>query len=323
MKPPDRRGLLSLLIDDGRPLITLTGLALAASGLFASLQAVTGHLLPHDEAFLGMFAADLAKLRDGRVLHFMIHDRIAFGGAIFGIGTLYLYLSVLLGRGQAWAWWTLLVSGVLGFATFLAYLGYGYLDTWHGVATLMLLPVFFTGLFRTRRLLRPPRGISVLRRPGVQWPWRSAAGMGRGLLLLTAACLMLGGVIIMMVGMTTVFVPQDLAFMDITPEQFGAINPRLIPLIAHDRAGFGGAVCCCGLTMLGCLWCGRPSPALWEAVLAAGAAGFGTAIGVHFPIGYTSFTHLAPAYLGAIWFITGLVLTWAPMHGPEGTTTVS
>jgi hypothetical protein len=38
---------------------------------------------------------------------------------------------------------------VVGFLTFLAYLGYGYLDTWHGVATLFLLPVFGVGLLRS------------------------------------------------------------------------------------------------------------------------------------------------------------------------------
>ena len=37
-----------------------------------------------------------------------------------------------------------------GFVSFLAYLGYGYLDTWHGLATLVLLPCFVLGLVRAR-----------------------------------------------------------------------------------------------------------------------------------------------------------------------------
>ena len=97
----DPRGLFTILIGDGRPLITLTGLSLLGSGLFAGFQAATGHLLPHDEAFLGMGAHELRDLQDGRVLHFMIHDRIAFGGALVGIGMLYLYLAAVpLARGR-------------------------------------------------------------------------------------------------------------------------------------------------------------------------------------------------------------------------------
>jgi hypothetical protein len=40
----------------------------------------------------------------------------------------------------------------LGFASFLAYRSFGYLDVWHGVATLALLPTFVVGLWRTRSL---------------------------------------------------------------------------------------------------------------------------------------------------------------------------
>jgi dihydroorotate dehydrogenase len=42
------------------------------------------------------------------------------------------------------------------------------------------------------------------------------------------------------VGMTRVFVPQDLAFMGLSAERLRALSPTLVPLIAHDRAGFGG-----------------------------------------------------------------------------------
>lgn len=312
----EERGLPAALIQDGCPLITLTGLILIGAGLFASFQAATGHFLPHDEAYLGMTAGELCSLQQCRIVHFMIHDRIAFGGALIGIGTLYLYLATLpLRRGEPWAWWALLLSGAAGFASFLAYLGYGYLDRWHGVATLILLPIFIGGMVLTRRSLQVPAAISALRESGMPWPWRSARGAGRALLLTTAACIMLGGTIITFVGMTSVFVPSDLVFLGLSSEALHAVNPRLVPLIAHDRAGFGGAVFCCGLTMLLCLWCGTPSRALWQTVLIAGTAGFGTAIAIHFPIGYTTFIHLAPAYLGALMFAAGLVLTRAAMAG--------
>ncbi|MEX0885777.1 MAG: hypothetical protein WD009_04980 [Phycisphaeraceae bacterium] len=316
-KIDNTQGLLAILIGDGRSLITLTGLILIGSGVFASFQAMTGYFLPHDEAYLGTTAAELCAINECRIVHFMIHDRISFGGALVAVGTLYLYLAAVpLAQGQAWAWWTLVLSGLVGFASFLSYLGYGYLDTWHGVGTLALLPIFIAGLARTRSLV-PSTPLGVLKQPGVRWPWASSAGAGRFLLLITAACLMLGGGIIMTVGMTTVFVPEDLGYMRMTPADFDAVNPRLIPLIAHDRAGFGGGVMCCGLTMLLCVWCAQPSRALWQALLVTGVVGFGTAIGVHLPIGYTTLTHLAPAYLGALMFAVGITLTYPAMarHG--------
>ncbi len=42
--------------------------------------------------------------------------------------------------------------------------------------------------------------------------------------------------------MTCVFVPQDLTFLGFQIGELQALNPRLVPLIAHDRAGFGGTV---------------------------------------------------------------------------------
>lgn len=311
----EQRGLWAVLVRDGRPLITLTGLILIGAGAFASFQAATGHFLPHDEAYLGKTAAQLCELQDCRVVHFMIHDRIAFGGVLIAIGTLYLYLAAVpLGEGRPWAWWTLLVSGIAGFGSFLGYLGYGYLDTWHGAATLVLLPIFIAGLFRTRSTLHKPDAIGVLRQPRMREFWRSPVGVGRGLLLFTSAGLMLAGIVIMIVGMTSVFVPEDLDYMGLTPGELDAVNPRLIPLIAHDRAGFGGGTFCFGLTMLLCVWCARPGRALWQALAVAGVVSFGTAIGVHFPIGYTAFTHLAPAYLGAIIFASAMVLTRPAMR---------
>jgi hypothetical protein len=108
--------------------------------------------------------------------------------------------------------------------------------------------------------------------------------------------------------MTSVFVSQDLQFMRLKAADLNAINPRLIPLIAHDRAGFGGGVATCGLIFFFCVWCGRPSRSLWQAITLAGATGFTTAIGVHPAIGYTDVIHLAPAFLGLLMFIAGVLL---------------
>jgi hypothetical protein len=102
--------------------------------------------------------------------------------------------------------------------------------------------------------------------------------------------------------------PQDLEFMGMTREAVSAINPRLVPLIAHDRAGFGGALASLAVAMFASVRYGRASKALWQALAIAGIVGFGTAVGVHPAIGYLSATHLGPAVVGCVIFGTGLGL---------------
>jgi hypothetical protein len=131
---------------------------------------------------------------------------------------------------------------------------------------------------------------------------------------MTAAGLVFGGLTILVVGMTCVFVPQDLTYLGVSVQELQNLNPRLVPLIAHDRAGFGGAVCCCGVALFFCVWCGTPSPSLWGVLALVGLVGFGPAIGVHPAVGYNDAVHLAPAVLGAFAYLAGLVLTFRPMR---------
>jgi hypothetical protein len=298
----DDRSFLDALVGDGRPLLMLSAIFLLGSGAFAIFQASTGQLLPHDTRYLGMTADGLCAYQGCRILHFMVHDRISFGGVLIAISVMYLWLIEFpLRRGESWAWRALGTSGLVGFLSFLSYLGYGYLDSWHGAGTLVLLPVFFGGIVRARRL-------GALAVPPVSLDFRSRLGLGRALLLLAGAGIAIAGLVIMTVGMTTVFVPQDLEFIGETRAAIGAIHPHLLPLIAHDRAGFGGALASFGVAMLFCLRYGRSSAALWQALAIAGAVGFGTTIGVHPAIGYLSVTHLGPAVLGGAVFATGLGL---------------
>jgi hypothetical protein len=291
----DDRGVLDALLSDGRFLLSVTGLMLVLSGGFAIFQSLTGYFLPQDVHALGLDARQLAEASNIRVVHFMFHDRVAFGGTLLAVGFAYWYLVEFpLTQGLAWAWWTLFVSGICGFASFLAYLSYGYLDTWHGVATLFLMPVFAGGLWRAR-----PRSLQArdLWMPG------QTMSPGRWGLSFLAAGILAAGATIIVVGMTRVFVPQDLAFMQMSPSDLHRISPRLVPVIAHDRAGFGGGLFSTGVILLFLARHAALSRSFLQIVALMGVAGFGAAIGVHPAIGYTDFTHLAPAYLGAIAFL--------------------
>lgn len=299
---------------DGWPLLMFTGLSIVLSGGFALFLAATGHFLPHDTQFLGMTADELCLVSDCRIVKFMIHDRTAFGGALIALGLLYLWLAEFpLRRAEPWAWWLFVWSGLLGFGSFLAYLSYGYLDTWHGLATLLLLPCFVVGLIRSAALLPKPIRIGALLKPSLPLAWNSPFGIGRVCLLMTALGMIGGGLTILGVGMTSVFVPQDLHFMGLLPADLDSINPRLIPLIAHDRAGFGGAVLTTGITMFFSVWCATPARSLWQVLSVAGTIGFVTAIGIHPVVGYNDLVHLAPALLGAVMFFTGVILCYRPM----------
>lgn len=314
--PQDNRSLAQAVLGDGRPLLLFSGLMLFVAGAFGVFQAATGHFLPHDEAYLGMSAQELCAFYDCRILRFMIHDRVAFGGALGGVGILYLWLAEFpLRRGESWAWWAFLLSGAAGFLSFLSFLGYGYLDTWHGVATLFLFPCFVAGLWRSYTgayAMFPLEWKSLLT---LSRMWRAHTGLADLCLAMTATGLLSAGAVIVFGGMTRVFVPEDLAYMALTVENLHGISERLVPLIAHDRVAFGGALFCTGILMAFAVLFAQRTRNLWEVLFLAGSLGFLSAIGVHFVVGYVNWFHLLPAYLAATVFYTGMALSYPRATG--------
>jgi hypothetical protein len=303
----DDRSLLDAALDDGRFLIALTGISLILSGVFAVLQSVSGQLLPHDSHAIGMESTSLVRAGNRHLLGFMFHDRVAYGGSILAIGTGYLWLAAFPMKGRAaWVWWALVLSGGTGFLAFLTYLGHGYLDTWHGVATLFLLPVFVTGVWRYRPNHLALRSVWIqdFKNCGSFCKW------GRILLGGCSLGLILAGLTIALFGMTTVFVPSDLRFIGLSIESLHKISPMLIPVISHDRAEFGGALCSIGCLLLFMARCAELNRSLIEIIAVMGCTGFASAIGVHFAVGYVDLFHLLPAFVGFSVFILADAFLW-------------
>jgi hypothetical protein len=84
-----------------------------------------------------------------------------------------------------------------------------------------------------------------------------------------------------------------------------------LPFIAHDRAGFGGALIGAGLAvLLISLWgWRRGQPWVWWSLLLGCASGTVPVLIVHFAIGYTNFEHLLPVYVLVVVTVIALVLS--------------
>lgn len=305
------------MIGDGRPLLLIVAGGLAFAGGFALFLAATREFLPQDIHYLRMSAKDLCGVGSCRVVDFMVHDRAAWGGTMLGTSILWAWIVMFpLSEGQSWAWWTLAVSGSIGFASFLAYLDYGYLDPWHGIGMILLLVPFVAGMVRVRRRIGDVRF-------GVLFRWRPTTkdllfDLGWWVLLVGALGTAIGGLSILWVGVTSTFVPEDLAFMRLSAPDLADISERLVPLIAHDRVGFGGGVFVMGLTTALCLWFEPPARHFWEAVALAGSISLAASIGVHFTVGYTDVRHLLPAFTAAADLTVGLALTGRRFLGRPG-----
>jgi dihydroorotate dehydrogenase len=282
----------------------LLGASMAAGGLLALAIAATRVVLPYDEMLTGLSRQQLADAND-RLLPFLTHDRVSLAGSMIAVGVLYILLSLCgVRRGRRWARTAILISGFTGFGSFFLFLGFGYFDPFHAFVTAILFPLLLLALHSP--LPSPPLLSMYQDRRGL---WSRC---GQWLLIGQGAVLVTAGLVISFVGVTSVFVPEDLEFMHTSAGALASVSPRLLPLIAHDRASFGGMLLAVGGAVLLSAWWGwRAGEAwLWWTLLLAGTAGYAPAILVHLAVGYTNPWHLAPAFAGFALLLLGLALSY-------------
>lgn len=306
--PPPSRG--PWWIADALIAVTMT-----VAGLLAGAVALTAVVLPYDLRWVGLTRADLAAANP-RLLDFMAHDRLSLAGTLVSLGLLYGMLTVFgVRRGVHWAARAMGGSIVVGLASFFLFLSHGYLDPLHAVLSGTIALLFVLG-----------RRWPATSPPDVPAPdlvndaaWRRAM-VGQLALVLLAAGLVGGGLTIAFVGGSRVFVASDLAFMHTSYERLAAVSRRLLPLIAHDRAGFGGALVATGVASGGvALWGFRRGACwVWWTVLLSGLPGLAGTLAIHVAVGYTDAAHLAPVALVGALYAVGLGASWSYLCDARG-----
>ncbi|UOQ48795.1 dihydroorotate dehydrogenase [Gracilibacillus caseinilyticus] len=289
----------------------LFGLFICIGGLLALLFSVTWIILPYDEAFLGVKKIEIFQFNK-RIMLFMAHDRMTLAGTMISGGIIYMNLAKHgIRHGMKWAKQATDAAAILGFLGIFSFIGFGYFDWLHLLFWLVLLPFYMRGFFSTRGISGTPT--SNNRRNHRIWK-RSV--WGQFLFVILGFSFILGGIVISLYGVTSVFVPTDLLYICMSPEQLQSFNDRLIPVIAHDRAGFGSALLSVGLLVLMLSLWGfhQGNKWMWWTYLVGGLPAFITAISIHIAIGYTTFIHLLPAYFAILLYTGGLVTTYSFFH---------
>jgi hypothetical protein len=301
--------------------LTLLGIGLILSGTIAWIVGATSIILPYDQAIVGLSRAQLLGI-NARLPAFMAHDRIAFAGALISVGILYVQLAIFgVRRGERWARTAIISSAIVGFATFFLWLAFQYFDPVHALATLVLLVPFMLGALSPIVSLHSHTD-EIQTSQTISVATQRLGRLSKGAFLLIGFGITLAGVVIAFVGATQVFVPQDLEFMGTTVAHLQAVNPLLVPLIAHDRAGLGGALICIGVGVF-CttLWGFRPGARwIWWTLVGSGIPGFAAALGVHFAVGYLNFYHVFPGFVALFIYLLGLALAFPYLYSPQRAT---
>lgn len=283
----------------------LVGVGMIVAGLGAAAITVGPVLLWYDRDFLGASVADLHHINH-HLVGFLQHDRLTMAGNMIGIGTLFVGVSWGgIRQGRVWARNALLTSGLITFLTLFYFLLTGFLEPLHTLVVIVLFPMFVFAVWHkpaTPRWATPQEGPESERRRAL-WGQLLMIGTGGGLFA--------AGLVISTVGLTSVFVPTDLGFLGTNSHTLQSADSDLLPFIAHDRAGFGGALIGGGLlVLLISLWGWRRGERwVWWCLLIGCTAGTAPAVAIHFSIGYTTFEHLLPVYVLIVTTALALVLS--------------
>lgn len=299
----------------------LLGIGMLIGSVLALAIAATRVVLPYDESFVGLRRAALHAIND-RLLLFMAHDRVSLAGTMITIGILYLGLTLGgVRRGLHWAQQAILYSALSGFLSFFLFLGFGYFDPFHAFVTAILFQFFLLAVHS--RLAKP----NNLPAPNLREDWRWRRNQwGQFMFVLHGFGLVGAGLAISAVGVTQVFVPEDLQFMQTSAAHLHAANHQLVPLIAHDRATFGGMLVASGIAvLLPALWGFKQGERwLWWTLALAAPPAYVAAIGVHFAVGYINLWHLSPVFAAFVLYAVGLTCSYPYLCAqPRETTSAS
>jgi dihydroorotate dehydrogenase len=97
------------------------------------------------------------------------------------------------------------------------------------------------------------------------------------------------------------------------------LHPQLIPLIAHDRATFGGMLLATGVAvLLVTLWgLRRGERWLWWTVGLGALPAYLATLWIHFDITYTDPLHLGPVFIGLVLHLLGWALSAGYLRGQD------
>lgn len=296
--PPLQRWLWSFLF----------GFAIFIGGIIALFFALNTVILRYDEKFIGLTREQLTIINP-QILAFMAHDRMSLAGTMISASIIYMALAYFgLRRGLHWAKITFHSAAISGFLGIVLFIGYGYFDWLHGLFWLLLFPIYMLSWKETKHLTGSPQSWHETN----DTAWKRGL-YGQLLFVLLGFSLVIGGIVISFIGITNVFVTTDISFLCMDKATLQAISERLVPVIAHDRAGFGSALISTGILVL-CLslWGFHAGERwLWYTLLLGALPAFIAGIGTHFAIGYTTFIHLVPLYFLALLYIVGLLSSYS------------
>lgn len=285
----------------------LFGLSILIGGIIALYFAFTSVILPYDESFIGLTRATIFQVNP-LIISFMSHDRMALAGTMISAGILYIQLALHgIKNNMHWARIAFHSAAIVGFIGIFLFIGFGYFDWLHGLFWLILLPIYYFSFKEGKAITGFP--FSSHGKNDRVWQYGL---FGQLLFILLGFLIVVGGIVISTIGVSKVFVSTDLSFLCMSPQMLDNISNNLIPVIAHDRAGFGSALISVGLLVLMIsLWGFRKGERwIWNTLCLGALPAFIAGIGTHIYIGYTTFIHLLPVYFLIILYLLGLVLSY-------------